>query len=126
MLHTESRQRLIRYTVSIDLLEKNVLNTYFSMAFGNSELFNTSDEMPYIRFSVKVSYYKRATKFKEFGRTTKAFCKRLGYVSPQVGVVWVMIHSVNTSTVYSQLENVMLKLSNILHIWGQTKHIMTN
>lgn len=81
MQYLKCRQRLIRYTVSIDLAEKErILNTYFNMAFRKfPELFNTSDEMPYIRFSVKVGYYKRAPKFKEFEETTKAFCKRLGY-----------------------------------------------
>lgn len=79
--YLKCRHRLIRYTVAIDLAEKErILSTYFNMAFRKfPELYNTSSEMPFIRFSVKVSYYKRAPKFQEFEETTKAFCKRLGY-----------------------------------------------
>lgn len=79
--YLKCRQRLIRYTVATDILEKErILSTYFNMAFRKfPELYNTSDEMPFIRFSVRVGYYKRAPKFQAFEETTKAFCKRLGY-----------------------------------------------
>lgn len=78
--YLKCRERLIRYTVKIDLLKRHrILNNYFTMLTEKFPQVYAVSLGSWIRFSVPVSFYKKSKKFREHEAHAIELCKLLGY-----------------------------------------------